>query len=303
LQHLKLDHDGDGVADQTISGTAEHPFWEANAQRWIAMSDLRTGQRLRLISGTQGYILANQRQNAPPGETFTTYNFEVENFHTYFVGESGIWVHNSGEFCDRLMSAFIHFLSKTPNDELAAYRTMRKRLPDLKNNQKSEAAVIEEMLEQMNAKDKKTSLNLGSGKNTLDESINIDLNNDNKKNITDAVDMTADANKLPLKNDLVDEVVTMNPRGFDVTDLAVTSKIKPGGIIEVVGHPSSNLFVKRIRDAINDGTLGQLGLELVSDFRQLEPRFVGRPYTDSAGNLFGPGQLAALRQVTLRKKL
>ena len=36
-------------------------------------------------------------------KTFTTYNFEVEGFHTYFVGKSGVWVHNTGTFdCDKL---------------------------------------------------------------------------------------------------------------------------------------------------------------------------------------------------------
>jgi hypothetical protein len=273
------------------------------------MADLKPGTRLHLLkreghtaSQTPAYVLANQRQNAPPGETFTIYNLEVEDVHTYFVGDSGVWVHNTSEFCERLKSAYVHFLSKSPNDELGAYRKMRNTLPDLKNNQKSEAAVIGEVLEQMNAKNKKTSLNLGSGKNTLDDSVNIDLNNDLNIDVTNAVDMTADANKLPFANNLVDEVVAMNPRGFDVTALAVTEKIKPGGIIEIVGHPNRNANVKRIRDAINNGTLDELGLELVSDFRQLEARFQGLPYTDSNGVPFNQGQLDALMQVTLRKK-
>ena len=30
-----------------------------------------------------------------PSEPLTAYNFEVEEFHTYAVGEDGIWVHNS----------------------------------------------------------------------------------------------------------------------------------------------------------------------------------------------------------------
>jgi hypothetical protein len=34
-------------------------------------------------------------EQAPEGQTFTTYNFEVEQDHTYFVGEAGVWVHNA----------------------------------------------------------------------------------------------------------------------------------------------------------------------------------------------------------------
>ena len=32
---------------------------------------------------------------ANTGQRKTVYNFEVEDFHTYFVGEAGVWVHNS----------------------------------------------------------------------------------------------------------------------------------------------------------------------------------------------------------------
>lgn len=31
-----------------------------------------------------------------------TYNFEVEGFHTYFVGEAGLWVHNACDIANRL---------------------------------------------------------------------------------------------------------------------------------------------------------------------------------------------------------
>ncbi len=30
------------------------------------------------------------------GETQTVYNFEVDGYHTYFVGEAGVWAHNAG---------------------------------------------------------------------------------------------------------------------------------------------------------------------------------------------------------------
>ncbi|EGE24746.1 hypothetical protein EA1_07012, partial [Moraxella catarrhalis O35E] len=28
--------------------------------------------------------------------TDTVYNFEVQDFHTYHIGEYGVWVHNAG---------------------------------------------------------------------------------------------------------------------------------------------------------------------------------------------------------------
>ncbi|WP_080574683.1 polymorphic toxin-type HINT domain-containing protein [Moraxella catarrhalis] len=34
-----------------------------------------------------------------PNHTETVYNFEVQDFHTYHIGEYGVWVHNDG-CCD-----------------------------------------------------------------------------------------------------------------------------------------------------------------------------------------------------------
>src|SRR5690606_30281987 len=43
----------------------------------------------------------------PPEERFTTYNFGVAEFATYFVGESGVWVHNQGDgLCERVFSLY-----------------------------------------------------------------------------------------------------------------------------------------------------------------------------------------------------
>ena len=33
---------------------------------------------------------------ADEGNTAPVYNFEVDGFHTYYVGKSGVWVHNDG---------------------------------------------------------------------------------------------------------------------------------------------------------------------------------------------------------------
>ena len=45
--------------------------------------------------------------SAPDGGTYTTYNFEVADFHTYFVGNYGALVHNSGRTpCEKALSIF-----------------------------------------------------------------------------------------------------------------------------------------------------------------------------------------------------
>lgn len=107
LHTVALDHDGDGYPDEEIQGTGEHPFWEVRGQKWTEMRDLEKGSILVLLDQRQSTVLSNNKQNAPPGESFTTYNFEVEDFHTYFVGQSGVWVHNTGKSpCDEVFSAF-----------------------------------------------------------------------------------------------------------------------------------------------------------------------------------------------------
>ncbi len=46
-------------------------------------------------------------EHAPPDERFTTYNFAVADFATYFAGQSGVWVHNEADrFCGLVYSAF-----------------------------------------------------------------------------------------------------------------------------------------------------------------------------------------------------
>ena len=55
----------------------------------------------------------------------TVYNFEVEDFHTYFVGNTHIWTHNNG--CLETLKAFAFDISKATDSELAALDHAFKR--------------------------------------------------------------------------------------------------------------------------------------------------------------------------------
>jgi len=93
--------DDDGPAE--LVGTGEHPFWRVDDRRWVPLKELRCGDRLSLADGREAVVEAIAVEDAPPGQCFSTYNFEVEEWHTYFVGERGrapalaAWVHNTGE--------------------------------------------------------------------------------------------------------------------------------------------------------------------------------------------------------------
>ncbi len=84
LVHIK-------VKDQEITTTNEHPFYIPD-KGWTAAINLRAGDQLVLLSGEIAIIefTLHEILETP----ITVYNFEVEDFHTYYVSELGILVHN-----------------------------------------------------------------------------------------------------------------------------------------------------------------------------------------------------------------
>ena len=74
----------------TLRVTGEHPFW-TEGRGWVEARDLRAGERVLRLSGGWLRVLASTWEE----ERETVYNFEVEGFHTYFVGTQGAWVHNT----------------------------------------------------------------------------------------------------------------------------------------------------------------------------------------------------------------
>jgi filamentous hemagglutinin len=111
-QLLRIDYaTAEGKTD-TLLGTAEHPFWIKDVG-WTEAGRLQGGQVL-VICDPVGLVDVDR----PPGNrqelalgskewlatvisvttseyVFPVYDFELEGFHTYFVGVFGVWVHNS----------------------------------------------------------------------------------------------------------------------------------------------------------------------------------------------------------------
>jgi hypothetical protein len=103
-------------AKNTVFTTDEHPFW-VDGIGWVPAGELKVGQKLLLIDPFFDND-KSQTQLIESGKLYTTeiteigrrntvehfgkvtfkslvYNIEVEEFHTYFVEWSGIWVHNT----------------------------------------------------------------------------------------------------------------------------------------------------------------------------------------------------------------
>ncbi len=83
------------VNGETITTTPEHPFYIPQ-KGWTGAIHLRAGDMLVLSNGE--YVVVEKVEHELLENSVKVYNFEVEDFHTYYVSEYGVLVHNA---CDR----------------------------------------------------------------------------------------------------------------------------------------------------------------------------------------------------------
>lgn len=98
-----------------IDVTAEHPFW-VQGKGWVPAAKLVAGDELFSTECELDEPYSHDWTRSPKGPALrlrgermvfekleprpyvsTVYNLEIEDFHTYFVGAEGIWVHNTNE--------------------------------------------------------------------------------------------------------------------------------------------------------------------------------------------------------------
>lgn len=80
------------VNDETFTCTEEHPFY-VEGKGWVNASALRVGMVVWLADGTKAIIQDVWVEYLV--EAVAVFNFKVEDFHTYFIGYSGVLVHNA----------------------------------------------------------------------------------------------------------------------------------------------------------------------------------------------------------------
>ena len=68
--------------DATLVSTGEHPFYMPERHAFVPAKELLAGDGLSLADGTGAIVIAITAEDAPEGQTFKTYNFEVQAFHT-----------------------------------------------------------------------------------------------------------------------------------------------------------------------------------------------------------------------------
>ena len=79
------------VNGEEIVTTPGHPFYSP-VKGWTDAVHLRAGDILVLVNGE--YVVVEKVQHEILEAPVTVYNFQVEDYHTYFVTDTGILVHN-----------------------------------------------------------------------------------------------------------------------------------------------------------------------------------------------------------------
>ena len=82
------------ASDVDIQTTTEHPFWVHN-RGWVPANELSVGDLLELCDNTG--IAIDKIELKTSENLIPVYNFEVEDWHTYFITNMHILVHNK---CD-----------------------------------------------------------------------------------------------------------------------------------------------------------------------------------------------------------
>ena len=80
------------VNGDEIITTPSHPFYSP-VKGWTEAANLRAGDILVLVNGE--YVVVEKVQHEILEAPIAVYNFQVEEYHTYFVTNAGVLVHNS----------------------------------------------------------------------------------------------------------------------------------------------------------------------------------------------------------------
>ncbi|MBG9795002.1 hypothetical protein ABD76_22045 [Paenibacillus dendritiformis] len=80
------------VGKQIIETTDNHPFW-VEGKGWVFADELQVGDKLQKADGSN--LTIDKVEFVKLDEPVTVYNFTVADYHTYYVTDIGIWVHNT----------------------------------------------------------------------------------------------------------------------------------------------------------------------------------------------------------------
>ncbi|WP_336038934.1 polymorphic toxin-type HINT domain-containing protein [Acinetobacter calcoaceticus] len=129
--------------ENIIEVSEDHPFWVVD-KKWVNSIDLEKDDQL-LDANNQVHKVISITET---DRVETTYNLEVEGYHTYFAGDASIWVHNNN--CDILFKTLskknqtrvsniadtldmtVHQAIRSRNGNTSALRQLDSRIPQMK---------------------------------------------------------------------------------------------------------------------------------------------------------------------------
>lgn len=76
---------------ETLGATPEHPFYSLERKAYIAIGDIKLQERIRTYGGKPARLIAKKKRVGRE----KVYNLEIHKDHNFFVGKSGLSVHNS----------------------------------------------------------------------------------------------------------------------------------------------------------------------------------------------------------------
>jgi RHS repeat-associated protein len=107
------------VGKQVIETTNNHPFWVED-KGWVFADELRIGDQLLQADGNT--LTINNIEFIKLDKPVTVYNFEVSDYHTYYVSDIGIWVHNTNtKNCPRYESTRVKWDIKSNASDQKSY--------------------------------------------------------------------------------------------------------------------------------------------------------------------------------------
>lgn len=107
------------VGGKLIETTPGHLFRLANGE-WRAASELKAGDKI--LDSAEGYKIVESVEKVVYDESRPIYNFTVEEFHTYYVSEDELLVHND---C-------LHGIAKNTAKHLLSRHCMETMYPTIK---------------------------------------------------------------------------------------------------------------------------------------------------------------------------
>ena len=112
------------VNGEEIVTTPGHPFYSP-VKGWTDAVNLRAGDILVLINGE--YVVVEKIQHEILETPVTVYNFQVEDYHTYYVTNAGVLVHNMCAKKAKLVDLSPDELASSPRTPQEVIKYLQKR--------------------------------------------------------------------------------------------------------------------------------------------------------------------------------